>query len=297
MRKLILCTAGLGVAAWAFQTGIGAIGVDRTKFEEIVRAATRGHSLTYPAGFTGRAAVEKFKAMAPEARAAVIVEALKAAKTLVSTPAFAQAHEAYLTKELRAVTHGEGAGKTDIARKIEANPEAGMKDIMAVAAVQMGEALRKMPPAGLKMMLDNDLKEGDAKLKQIAPLLSSNLPEFQKQYSLWKSAQMGGPGTESAYQAALKSAGTMNAQEDKARQQRAWDENNLTFVLRKRLDQFIATASTVDFAAETKQEGRMVRFVNPAYERKTSEWKLMYRAGRAPVQAALEFARAWRKEL
>ena len=222
MRKLLLTAAGLGVAAWALQSGIDAIGVSRAKFEEIVVAATRGHSLTYPAGFTGRAAVEKFKALAPEARAGVIVEALKAAKALVSTPAFAKAHEAYIAQDLNAVNHGGTAAKTDIAKKIEADPEAGMKDIMAVAAVQLGESLRKMDnKMALKMMLDMDLKEGDASLKKIAPLLDSNVPEFRKQYSLWKSAQMGGPKTEAAYQAALKTAGTMNAQEDRTRQQRA----------------------------------------------------------------------------
>jgi hypothetical protein len=108
---------------------------------------------------------------------------------------------------------------------------------------------------------------------------------------------MGGPNTEAAYQAALKAAGTMNKQNETAEQQKKWDEHNLKAVLRKRLDFFIATAPTVDFAAATRQDGKVTRFVNPQYERKNPEWKLMYRAGRAPVMAALEFARAWRKEL
>ena len=298
MHKVLFCAAGLGVAALAFQAGMGSLGVEQAKFDAIVRAATRGQSLTFPAGFTGRAAVDKFKAMAPEARAAVILEALKAAKALVSTAAFAKAHDAYIAEERNAVNHG-GAGKTDIQKKVEANPEAGMKDMMAVAAVQMGEALRKMDNKNaLNMMLDMDLKQAsDAKLKQIAPLLNSDLKEFQKQYSLWKSAQMGGPSTEAAYQAALKAAGAMNNQQKMADQQRRWDENNLKAVLRKRLDFFIATAPTVDFAAATKQDGKVTRFVNPQHEQKNSEWKLMYRAGKAPVMAALEFARAWRKEL
>jgi hypothetical protein len=297
MRKLVVCAAGLGVAALAFQSGLSSIGVDRAKFEEAVRAATRGQSLTYPAAFTGRAAADKFKALAPEARAALLLEALKAAKALISTPAFAKAHDAWLAEDRNAVNHG-GVGKSDVQKKMETNPEAGMKDAMAIAAVQMGEALRNINDKNaLKMMLDQDLQQAsDAKLKQIAPLLNSNLKEFQKQYSLWKSAQMGGPNTEAAYQAALKAAGTMNSQEEMAEQQRKWDEQNLKAVLRKRLDSFIATAPTVDFAAATKQDGKVTRFVNPQYEQKNPEWKLMYRAGRAPVMAALEFARAWRKE-
>lgn len=296
MHKLLLSTAVVGAAAWAFQSGIAAIGVDSARLERAVSSATRGDSLTYPAALIGRAAVEKVKAMSPEARAAVVAEGLRAAKALVSTPAFAQAHDAYLAKDRNAVNHGIVA-KTDITKKIEADPTAGMKDIMAVAAVQMGESFRKMDKTALKMLLDMDMENADASLKKIAPLLESNLPEFQKKYSLWKSAQMGGPSTEEAYQAALNTGSTMNAQEQKVRQQRAWDENNLKAVLRKRLDEFIATASTVDFAAATRQDGGTTRFVNPAYERKSAEWKLMYRAGRAPVQTALEFARVWRKEL
>ena len=298
MRHSYLFVAALGAVALASQSGIAAIGLDGAKFEDAVRAATRGHSMTYPAGFTGRTAVEKFKAMAPEARAALILEALKAAKALVSMPAFMKAHDAWLAEDLNAINHG-GVGKSDIQKKVEADPEAGMKDMMAVAAVQMGEALRNMNDKNaLKMMLDMDLQQAsDAKLKHIAPLLNSNLKDFQKQYSLWKSAQMGGPNTEAGYQAALQAAGAMNSQEEKADQQRKWDENNLKAVLRKRLDFFIATAPTVDFAAATKQEGKVTRFVNPQYEQKSSEWKLMYRAGKAPVMAALEFVRAWRKEL
>ena len=297
MRNVLLSAACLGIVAWGFQAGLNSIGVDRARFEAAVESATRGQSMTYPAGLVGRADVEKFKALSPEARAAVVTEALGAAKALVSTPAFAKAHEQYLASELRAVNHG-GPMKTDIAKKIEADPEAGMKDMLAVAAVQMGEALRKQTNmTALKMMLDMDLRDGDAKLKKMAPLLASNPDEFRKEYSLWKSAQMGGPSTEAAYQAALKQGAVMNSQHDQERQQRAWDENNLKAVLRKRLDQFISTASTVDFAAQTRQDGRMLRFVNPTYERKPSDWKLLYRAGQAPVQAALQFARAWRKEL
>ena len=68
-------------------------------------------------------------------------------------------------------------------------------------------------------------------------------------------------------------------------------------MLTRRLDEFIATASTVDFAAQTRQAQGKTLFVSPQYERKNSEWKALYRAGKEPVTAALEFARQWRKEL
>lgn len=45
----------------AFQSGLVRVGVDRAKFEDVVRAATRGASMSYPGGLVGRAAVDKFK--------------------------------------------------------------------------------------------------------------------------------------------------------------------------------------------------------------------------------------------
>jgi hypothetical protein len=295
MHKAIIFGASLGAALWGFQAGLNAV-VDTAKFEQAVRDATRGRPLTYPAALVGRAAVEKFKALSPEARAAVTTEALQTAKALITTPVFAQAHEQYLKTQHNAVNHG--GMKTDVMKKIEADPEAGMKDIMAVAAVQMAESLRKLDSAPLKMMLDLDMQqESDAKLKSIAPLLNSNFEEFRRQYSLWKAAKMGGPSTETAYQATLVKAGVMNSQQSQAEQQRRWDEHNLNSVLQRGLDHFIATAASVDFSAQTRQDGRFIRFVNPAYERKSADWKLLYRVGQPSVQAALAFARAWRKEL
>lgn len=293
--------AGVAVCAasvWALQSGLAQIGVTQAKFEDAVRAATRSSYSISPASYAGRAGVSQFKALPPATRAALVTEALTAAKAIVSTPAFAKAHDEYLAKNSNAINHGPGAAQTDVAKSIQSDPEAAVKKIMAGAAAQMGESIRKQTNVqGLKILLDMDLQEGDAKLKKIAPLLQSNPEEFRKQYSLWKSAQMGGPTTEAEYQAALAGAGAMQSQQDRADQQRRYDENNLKAILRKRLDEFIATAATVDFAAQTRQEGAKLKFVNPAYERKTGEWKMMFRAGKEPVQAALAFARAWRKEL
>lgn len=40
-----------------------------------------------------------------------------------------------------------------------------------------------------------------------------------------------------------------------------------------------------------------LRFVKPEYERKSSEWKLAYRAGKASTEKARAFAAAWLAEL
>ena len=65
-----------------------------------------------------------------------------------------------------------------------------------------------------------------------------------------------------------------------------------------RLRQFIALCSTVDFAATLQVgEDKKLRFVNPAYEQKPSEWKMCFRAGKPAVDAARAAAEEWLKAL
>jgi hypothetical protein len=80
-------------------------------------------------------------------------------------------------------------------------------------------------------------------------------------------------------------------------QQLSNDRNNLKTQLRARLSAFIAEARSVDFDAKTQVRNGRTLFVNPAYEPKSSNWKLFFRMGREPVTAALEVAERWRQEL
>ena len=72
---------------------------------------------------------------------------------------------------------------------------------------------------------------------------------------------------------------------------------NLKSVLRQQLTAFVALVPTVDFAAATKEADGMVRFVNPAQEKKGQVWKACFRAGKAVSMSAMEMAQAWLKEL
>ena len=66
-----------------------------------------------------------------------------------------------------------------------------------------------------------------------------------------------------------------------------------------RLKAFLAACSDVDFAATLIHDPTIdkKRFAETRYEMKPAEWKLCYRAGKAPVDAARGFAQAWLKEL
>lgn len=88
------------------------------------------------------------------------------------------------------------------------------------------------------------------------------------------------------------------AQEDQDYKERVaqWEEEypaDPKELVKQRLQDFLRETSNVDYAA--KLNGR--RFANAAYESKSSEWKLAYRAGKEPTEKARAFAEAWLKEL
>ena len=70
-------------------------------------------------------------------------------------------------------------------------------------------------------------------------------------------------------------------------------------LIAKRLREFLAACSDVDFAAKLIHDPSIdkQRFAETRYEIKSAEWKYCYRAGKAPVEAARAFAQAWMKEL
>lgn len=299
MRTLLWFTAllaAMGVMIGALDGSLQSIGMTRSDFDAAVRNQTRTQSEQLQLPYLSGNVKRSLRALSPEQQAALVRECLGAAKAIISTPEFAKAHEEFITRNLSAVNHGQDPAKDDMKQMMD-NPEAATKNAMSMAGAQMVEGFRKMDAKSLKMLYDMDAAGGDAKLKRIGTLMTSNPEEFKKQYSLWKSASMGGPSTEQEYQAALGKATVQMDRQKISREQQSWEKYNLRAVVTRQLDQFIATAGSVDFNAQTRPQAGKLVFVNPAYERKDGTWKMLYRAGKAPVQAALEVARVWRKEL
>jgi len=71
-------------------------------------------------------------------------------------------------------------------------------------------------------------------------------------------------------------------------------------LIKKRLEQILDITADVDFAAELKDaewKGKKWKvFVNPAYEKKSKEWKLAFRAGKVTTDAVRAAAEKWLKE-
>ncbi len=67
--------------------------------------------------------------------------------------------------------------------------------------------------------------------------------------------------------------------------------------IKMRLEEFLTISADVDFDAELVQQGKLKKFVNPEYERKSMNWKYCFRAGKETTEAARKFAEQWLKEL
>ncbi len=66
--------------------------------------------------------------------------------------------------------------------------------------------------------------------------------------------------------------------------------------VKKRLQEYIQLAATVDFTAKLTGTGKKQIFVNPAYEKKSLKWKAIYRAGKEVNDVVTAFVKEWLKE-
>ncbi len=81
---------------------------------------------------------------------------------------------------------------------------------------------------------------------------------------------------------------------------KAWETvypANYKLRIKSQLQKYLDLVATVDFdAALTEKHGKKV-FVNQTYERKSSEWKMIYRAGKEVNAVATPFVQQWISEL
>ncbi len=68
-------------------------------------------------------------------------------------------------------------------------------------------------------------------------------------------------------------------------------------VIAQRLKEFLTLSADVDYTAKLKTDSGTSTFENPAYQSKSSQWKMCYRAGKDATAAARAAAQAWLKEL
>lgn len=165
------------------------------------------------------------------------------------------------------------------------------------------------PSPGFDGTPEDELKKADEEQKQQAEeskkALASLPPETRKQ-------------VEESIKAADAMRASMNAPEMRAKQldsivairaervkqfdqeianwKRDYPESAAPAIA-KRIREFLAFSADVDFDAKiVAKNGKMV-FENPAYESKSPQWKMCFRAGREATAAARAAAQTWLKEL
>jgi hypothetical protein len=68
-------------------------------------------------------------------------------------------------------------------------------------------------------------------------------------------------------------------------------------IIKARLQKYLDIAKTVDFGAELVERNGKKYFVKQEYERKSDNWKMIYRAGKEVYDVARPFAESWLQEL
>ncbi|MHB1196618.1 MAG: hypothetical protein ACYC0A_07235 [Lutibacter sp.] len=66
-------------------------------------------------------------------------------------------------------------------------------------------------------------------------------------------------------------------------------------MVKERLQEYLKLVATVDFNAQLTGSGKMKKFVNPAYEKKSLKWKAIFRAGKEVNDVVTAFVKEWMK--
>lgn len=316
-RRMI--TVSLPVLAlWAWQDSLSTLKLTREAFESNITRYVQSlpnnadGDPTQP--FISRPAAQAFLALPDATRAALTKELGAAAKAFVMSPAFAASYDAYLKNSRNAVNHGLTV--KDTAAEMNAATKAGnYKAMEAASKNMMRDAYRQSVQNSLKSLGNYDKTTlpmmADAEIGMMAMAEPSTPAEKAAQAKaktmLAEAKKLAATDLEKAratYKAALMLAGGFGSEADvtasedagkKLEQQKNYNQAALRPLLKKKLQQFVAIARTVDFSAQT--QGPRKAFVNPAYERKPNLWKMLYRLGPGSTNAAVAIAQSWATEL
>ena len=144
----------------------------------------------------------------------------------------------------------------------------------AKKAVADTEASIQKADASTKKLLEPLLEPARKRLKDAEDPNNKGMANYKKNYpELVKSK-------EAAYQNQI------------ANWEAQYPGNQLLYV-KQRLQQFLDETKDVDFSAALYEKKGIKYFTNPAYERKSNNWKMAFRAGRETVEPARSFVQEW----
>ena len=203
-----------------------------------------------------------FKSASPEARAAMVEQTLVWTKAYASSPQFAKDYAAYREEAKPQPEQYERTVDEELAAKRKERQDSLAESKKSIA--EMPKEYRKIAEDGYKAAVEA--------MKQM------DTPEMRRME---------------------RDGIVMERQQDAknhAERMKQWEKEfpaDPKVLVKQRLQDFLRETASVDYAA--KLNGR--KFANAAYESKSSEWKLAYRAGKAPTEKARMFAQTWLAEL
>lgn len=267
MRRAVLTltcvVVGLTALVSAQADVLAKLGTNATEAQQNIFSAFSGGYVYFP----GTRAV--FKTAAPDARAAMVTAVVNFARTYTTSADFAKRYATYREGQKPSPPDPPKTGD-----QVRAEQKKGIEEGIA----NMQKMAQQMPS------MKKDMDKAVAQLKeQLAQVGADKAANAQMDQIL----KQGGEAAQAQYKM------------DVAKWEKAYPVEPKGMIA-GRLRDFLALAATVDFAAATapmKENPKMQKFVNPAFEDKPSEWKYLYRAGKPSVDAARTIAQDWLKSL
>lgn len=164
------------------------------------------------------------------------------------------------------------------------------------SAMQSGDQMRAAQRKGMEEAIASAQKTAAA-----MPSMKKNMDELIADLKKQLAEIGADKGANAAMDDMMKNAAAMQADEHK-RALVDWEKEypaDSKRMIALRLKQFLDESATVDFAATTalSKEDKRLKFTNAAYEEKSANWKLIYRAGKPAVDAARGLAQEWLKAI
>jgi hypothetical protein len=319
MRIQVLAIALVcSVGAWAWQDSLAQLKLNRETFERLItgyvnETANRGHVALPP---FGGAVKDALLAMNDSGRATIVKELGLAAKSFVMSPAFQASYDAYIKNAYNAVNHGitvtSNSNQIDAALKkgdfaaMEKVTQNLLRDSYRQGVIQRLPSLATYDKSTIEMMAEADtgmvdisnpetaaekaaVAKSKAMLGEAKKLAATDIAKARETY---KAALMTAAGLKDEAEAQSSAASDKRNEE-----QQRYNDMLLKPLLKKRLLEFVSVAKTVDFQAATTLKDKKHVFVNPAYERRSELWKLLYRLGPGGSNTAAQVASQWAAEL
>jgi hypothetical protein len=224
-------------------------------------------SKSFLEGYLDYTGVKNFKNIALGNRPAITKDLLAYAKQYLGTAAFIKEYNALREKNKPVMP----------AVQTPEEMRQGMIENGKKSVADLEEKVKKAE-GSMKTIFEKTLESARKQLQQAEDPNNKSLAGYTKGY----------PG--------LVKNRDANYQQRIAEWEAKYPTDHLLFV-KQRLQQFLDETKEVDFGAELYEKKGIKYFTNPAYERKSDRWKMVFRAGAAVVEPARTFVQEWLSSL